>query len=776
MPDDPLGGFAALLRRHRAGAGMTQEALAERAGLSVRGISDLERGAKRHPHLETVRRLAEALGLSGDERAAFVQAAARSRAPRRPPVSAERAADGFALAMPLARLVGRSVELAQLDAFLRDASLTWLTVSGPGGVGKTRLAVEAVRRAGDAFPGGRWFVDLTAVTHPSHVLPAIASVVAPGWSANPADAVARALADAPASLVLLDNGEHVLGAGSEVAALLGRVPRLKVLATSRERFGLRVEREWPLAPLAVPAPGEEQGLDRLVACDSVALFAERVAAVDPDFAVTEVNAAEVAGIVRGLDGLPLAIELAAARAKVLPPAVLARRLERRLPLLTEGPRDLPERQRTLRAAIAWSHDLLDPDEQRAFRWLAVFAGGWTAGTAATVLGAAGDHDVVPVLGSLLDKSLIVRGRQADATRRFTMLETIREFALEQLVASGEEVAARNAHARAFWALVEAAPPDSPTTGRGNGVLEREALNILAALTWQVTDDRFGDAVDRRVLQAAFSGNRVPGTDARQWLENLLASEPPSERRRAKVLLSLGDLAWAADRFDEAKVAYREALGIAQAAADLRLETQATAMLGGASEHAGDDVAAEVLYERTLALALRIGDRYWAAHARMNLADTAFRNGDLDRVEPLAGEALSVFRDLKVDYDAALTLCTLVALEIERGRLGEAASLLGQALDAAVAAGGPWVLADTVAAAAGLAFARDDALGAARLLGAADRLLREDASSRFPHQFQRDHVAEAVRHRLGPAWDLAWTDGQGWSSTVAVAAARNALEP
>ncbi len=774
MPDDPLGGFAALLRRHRAGAGMTQEALAERAGLSVRGISDLERGAKRHPHLETVRRLAEALGLSGAERTVFVQAAARRRAPRRPSVSTERADDAFALAMSLARLVGRSAELSQLDASLRDASVSWLTVSGPGGVGKTRLAVEAARRAGDAFPGGRWFVDLTAVTHPSHVLPAIASVVAPGWSANPADAVAWALADAPASLVVLDNGEHVLGSGPEVAALLVRVPRLKVLATSRERFGLRVEREWPLAPMAVPARGDEQELGRLVACDSVVLFAERVGAVDPDFAVTEANAAEVAGIVRGLDGLPLAIELAAARAKVLPLATLARRLDRQLPLLTDGPRDLPERQRTLRAAIAWSHDLLDPDEQRAFRWLAVFAGGWTTDTAATVLGSAGERDVVLLIGSLLDKSLIVRGRQADAPRRFTMLETIREFALEQLAASGEEVAARNAHARAFWALVNAAPPDTLAGGVG-GVLDREALNILAALTWQVTDDRFGDAVDRRVLQAAFSGNRVPGTDARQWLVDLLARETASDRSRAKALLSLGDLAWAADRFDEARAAYLEALGIAQAASDLRLETQATAMLGGASEHAGDDVAAEVLYERTLALALRIGDRYWAAHARMNLADTAFRNGDFDRVEPLAREALSVFRDLNVDYDAALTLCTLVALEIERGRLGEAASLLGQALDAAVAAGAHWVLADTVAAAAGLALARDDALGAARLLGAADRLLRQDASSRLPHQFQRDRVAEAVRLRLGPAWEAAWGDGHGWPAAVAVAAARNALE-
>ena len=392
-------------------AGLTQEALAEQAGLSVRGISDLERGIRTHPQRKTARMLADALRLVGPERAALLASA------RRPPVSlSSRPAFRSSAPMsgsPAPRLpvfpgsfVGRATEIAAIRSLLADGGPHLVTLTGPGGTGKTRLAVAIATALRDEFPDGVGFVDLSPLSDPTLVIPRVAS------SLDVRDIASEPLLDTLARhlgsrrlLLVLDNCEQVLDAAPDIAALVAACPQLSLLATSREPLRVRAEQVFPVAPLALPeAP--DLPLAEQAAVPSVALFVERARASDPAFALTPQNAPAVVAICRRLDGLPLAIELAAARVRVLPPQALLAQLDHSLPLLTSGARDLPERQRTLRDTIAWSYNLLDPDEQSSFRHLAVFTGGWTLDLAEAVTGFDGDIDVLTGFASLVDKSLV----------------------------------------------------------------------------------------------------------------------------------------------------------------------------------------------------------------------------------------------------------------------------------------------------------------------------------------------------------------------------------
>jgi predicted ATPase/transcriptional regulator with XRE-family HTH domain len=439
--------FGDLLRHHRIAAGLTQEALAERAGLSTRGISDLERGARELPRKDTLRLLLQALDLAPADRTALVTAA------RHPPATEPRGVhpDRFSgLPVALTPLIGRETDVVSVTGLLNEPAVRLVTLTGPGGTGKTRLALAVAGRLAAVFPDGVAFVPLAALADPALVVSSIAQGLGVREAAGQTviEALVAYLRD-KRMLLVLNNFEHLLPAAPLVTDLLGADRSLSVLATSRVRLRLSGEREVMVPPLALPSAGSAPGRDELAHVPAVQLFVARAQDVKSDFALTDENASAVAVICQRLDGLPLAVELAAARIKILSPAALLARLDRRLPLLTGGLRDLPDRQQTLRKTMAWSHDLLGEQERALFRRLGVFAGGWTLEAAEAVANRDGAVDVLEGVASLVDISLVRQSDQPDDEPRFMMLETIREFALERL---GEDTTEKQAVERAHAAF------------------------------------------------------------------------------------------------------------------------------------------------------------------------------------------------------------------------------------------------------------------------------------------------------------------------------------
>jgi predicted ATPase/DNA-binding XRE family transcriptional regulator len=520
---EPMLSFGELLQRFRSGASLSQEALAERAGLSRRGISDLERGARHAPRLETVRMLADALGVAPAARAALLAAA-------RPALLRGAAADRAPRAthswpVPLTRLIGRETEVAALHANLRRDDVRLLTLTGVGGTGKTRLAIAAASGMGKDFPDGVVFVDLSPLTNPTLVVPTIAGTLGVlEFAGRPLlETLSQVLA--PKRLLLvLDNCERVLEAAVDITALLAASSGLKVLTTSRQRFHVRGEREFPLTPLLLPATDRLPALVELAQVPSVALFVERATAVQPVFTLAEDNAIAVGAICQRLDGLPLAIELAAARVKVLPPAALLARLEPRLPLLSGGDRDLPARQRTMRDAIAWSYDLLAPQEQALFRRLAVFAGGFTLAAAEAVIASDETLDLLDGIAALVDISLLGQ-EMSGGTRepRLRMLETVRAYGIEQLAMAGEADSVRQRHADYFLNLTERLTHGLPlfVNLESTSALAAEHDNLRLALAWFDERDEIAALLRLSTPLYGLWVTSGPIREGLQWLERAL---------------------------------------------------------------------------------------------------------------------------------------------------------------------------------------------------------------------------------------------------------------
>jgi predicted ATPase/class 3 adenylate cyclase len=713
-------------------------------------------------------------------------------------------------------LVGREREVDQAAVLLRS-DVRLLTLVGPGGSGKTRLGAQAAAELVDDFPDGVWFVDLSALRQPELVVAEVARTLGVRQEGlQPMrDRLIEALRDEQA-LLLLDNFEQVVEAADGVAALLAGCPKLRVMVTSRSPLRIRDERTFPVLPLAVPDATRLPSVEALAEVAAVRLFVERATGANPAFALTAENAAAVAAICRRLEGLPLAIELAAARSRLLSPAALHDRLERRLGTLARGSRDLPVRQQTMRDAIAWSHELLTPDEQMLFRRLAVFAGGWTL-EAAEWLTSRSDPagtealDVLAGLEELADQSLIRSVEQSDGEVRLGMLETIREFGLEQLAALSEAETVQRVHADYFQGIAERAGPLllGPEQRTWLATLEREHDNLQAALGWSL-----GGAAPETGLRLAGSLARfwhIRGYFAigRAWLERALAGATESPRsERVRALTGAGTLAYAQGDLQRAAMHYEQGLAMARAIGDERATSFLLHNLGVAASARGDRDRARALYEESLALKQALGDKAGAAMSLGNLGTLAHFDGDLERAASLHEESLALFREMddwrgeagalnslgvlahaRGDLAAATahfeqclgvlralndkgylgrTLTNLGRLARDQGNLVLAATRYREGLAVAHEIGDQAAIADGLEGIGAVAATRQPARGA-RLLGAAESLreaLSAPMTADHREAFLRDRVA--VREHLAePDFAIAWAAGRSFSLDEAV---------
>ncbi len=616
--------FGDLLQQHRLAAGLTQEELAERAGLSVRGVGYLERGIRRAPRKDTVTRLATALTLTANDLALLNEAARRHRVPV-PAVSRALApvADSVGtrsignLPVLLTPILGREHEEATALHLLRQQDVRLLTLTGAPGIGKTRLALQIGagldRDAPDSgFADGVFLVELAPISDPTLVLPTIVHTLgvreAGGELTSPLAALV-ALLRARRLLLLLDNFEQVVAAGPQVVALLQACAGLKVLATSRIPLQVRGEHRLAVPPLALPDSAALLPAEELAQYPAIALFLQRAQEVRPTFALTPAQAPAVAAICRQLDGLPLAIELAAAWTRVLSPSALLARLTQRQPLLAAGTRDMPERQQTLRSAIDWSYDLLSPAQQVLLRRLAVFVSGWTLEAAEVVCGEVGQSEaVLPALATLVDVSLVEHQEEAaGGETRFRLLEMVREYAHERLEASGDGDVVRERHARYYLGLAQQAGRGlaGPEMETWLARLSRDYGNLQATYEWAKQLD-VAAGLRMAVAMVDYWGASGHVSMGRQWLEELLeldarAGQVAPAILRAFALNAAGILAYRLDDVMHATVRVREALERARGLGQKRLTANALNMLGNLARTQGYHARARALYEEALAV-------------------------------------------------------------------------------------------------------------------------------------------------------------------------------
>jgi predicted ATPase/class 3 adenylate cyclase len=724
--------------------------------------------------------------------------------------------------LPAARgpLIGRDMELAEVLGLIRRDDVRLVTLTGPGGTGKTSLGLRVATDAIDDFRDGAYFVSLASVDEPDQVALAIALALGldPG-NRSALDSLRDYCRD-KRLLLLLDNFEQVLSAASLVSELLEASQGLRVLATSRSALRIRGEREFAVPPLACPDPNQRESAVGMAQYAAVSLFIERAVAIQPEFSVTNDNAPAVAEICARLDGLPLAIELAAARIRLLSPSAMLARLDRSLPLLTGGARDLPVRHQTLRATIAWSYELLDDDERTVFRRLGVFAGGFTLESAEFVCGpdgASGLVSVLDVIESLLTKSLVRQVAGVGGEYRFRMLETIREFALEQLREAGEVERIRRQHAEHFLDLAEQA--DAQLMGRGQlewmRRLEADYGNVRAALEWSLSDAPEPDT-SARLGSAMFWYwyCRSQWLEMRAWLGRGLDRLDRSQRSavRARLLSRLGVAEFQQGRLADASTCLDDSVAEARAVGAMADEAFANFALGIVGLAMGDPDAAERRFDASLAEYRRLGERWSTALALMGLGQVALARGDIeggrsrleecldivrrehdtfgsaqmlnalgdiarrqidyDRAGECYEESLAHFRSLGTRGPTAGLLHNLGYVALQRQDCVGAIALFVESLGLFRELGDRRGVAECLAGLAGVAAVEGSALRAAQLFGASAQALSSIGAAISPSNVD-DHAAglELVRARLGEAeFAAAMEAGRAMTTEAALALA------
>jgi len=682
------------IKRRRKALDLTQDELAQRVGCSLATIQKIE-GDARRPSREIAARLADQFGLASDERTAFIQAARAELGADRlapPAQSVVRGAFVAAQAVPSAvatprhrrsmrptnlpapptALIGRAQEIAQICALLRTPAARLITLTGPGGIGKTRLGLQVAAELVEQFADGVYFVDLAPIRDPQLVRTAIAETLGVREAGNqPLLATLKEYLHDKCMLLLLDNFEHLLNAAPLAAELLATAAQLKVLATSREVLHLRGEQEITVQPLALPAPGQLPPVERLSQYAAIALFMQHAHAVQPAFELTNANALAVAEICVRLDGLPLALELAAARLKLFSPEALLARLSSRLTMLAGGPRDLPARQQTIRSTIAWSYELLSEMEQTLFRRLGVFIGGWTLEAAEAIatsnVPTLERSNVLDGTVALLDKSLVRQTDDRDQLR-FTMLETIREYALEQLEASGEGEQLHRQHARYYEALSSKQPAEDDDTWKRR--VDRDYDNLRSALEWNQTTA--GDSEAALRLTGALSWlwhNRGIRHEAIATLQRTLTHSLGVGRTAAHALArdTLANLLVLTGNYAAARIEYDQALSLWRELGDMVQYARTLERIGWLAREQGDSATAWSRMTESLAIYRELGDAHGAAGTLVSMAGTAILDEDPARAEALLVECRAEAQ--QEDADCEIMFWTL-------NHLGHAAQLRG----------------------------------------------------------------------------------------------------
>jgi predicted ATPase/class 3 adenylate cyclase/Tfp pilus assembly protein PilF len=713
-------------------------------------------------------------------------------------------------------LVGREHEVEEICRRLRSEEAHLLTLTGPGGTGKTCLALQVGADLFEEFDDGVFYVSLATVTDPDFVYSSLA--VSLGVKEGAGQSLIEMLEgylQQKHLLLILDNFEQVLEGATVVGDLLGSCPNLKVLATSRIPLRLYGEKEYPVPPLELPDPARLPPLERLTQYEAVRLFVERARSVKPDFEVTNENAPAVAEICVRLDGMPLALELAAARTKLLPPRALLSRLGNRLKLLTGGARNLPARQQTLRGTIDWSYDLLDEDEKSLFGRLSVFAGGSTLEAIEEICDPEGELDALEGVGSLLEKSLLKREEGVGVESRFVMLETVYEYAREKLEKSGVAEDVKRVHTEYFLAMAEEATAElrGPDQLEWLGRLEAEHDNMRAALPWTLGRQKVDLGLRLAGALWRFWAVRGHYGEGRRWLEEALAAsgrgsiesrvtalagigelasyqgdleraeealaaglelrvEEATGRSEVKLYLlsSLGHVALEKADYDRATEAFEESLALSRQMGNEWGLAGSIMSLATVTHEQGDLERATELYEEGIDLFRKLGDKLGLARCLNNLGLLSYAQNDLGRAVKLTEESVALLRELGAGADTAVGLCNLGWMALSQNDLGRAANLYGESLAFARDKGMKPIILPNLEGYSCVAGALGKARRAAQLWGAARALQEAEGIPRDTDFLaEADERISAVRSGLGEqTWEEALAEA--WAMTLEAAVA------
>jgi predicted ATPase/transcriptional regulator with XRE-family HTH domain len=772
------------LRDYRRAAGLTQEELAERAGISSRSISGLERGEGPTPRRDTLALLVEALGLDGAERAAFEAMVVRKRTPRPSLMPAPADPPDAPLNRPrhnlpraLNNFVGRERETTELGPVVKSAPL--VTLVGAGGIGKTRLAHEVARVHAPEFADGAWLVELAELTEPHQVVDAIAAAV--GLRDFQSHSASKLLADYLASkhlLLVLDNCEHLVAACAQILHdLLGACPYLHVLATSREALAINGEIIWMVRPLEVPDPESRPSPARVTRSAAVRLFVDRARAIDPAYQVTDTDAAAIARVCVAVDGIPLGIELAAAATRVLTLAELSERLQSNVSILRAARRGTSPRQQSISATIDWSYDLLSELEQTLLRRLAIFAGGWSLDMAEDVC--AGDAiaraEVLPLLAQLVDKSLVLVDVR-ESVARYRLLEPIRRYALQRLEESGEAATCAARHSAAILNLAQ--PGDDNDNGPTEiALLDRfqvEHANIRAALRWALSHGQIDEALRASAALFRFWERRGHFQEGCAWLEEALAAaDQTGSRFRGPALNALSFLYWRAGDVARARPAAEQALAANREQGSVVGAAWALGNLGAIAYYQDQPANAILWLEES-----EVGARQANNHTLLSMVLTFLArshvrlNGPGDpRASALLAESLAVAESAQARYPAGHALITLGDLHWRRKEFDQALPFWHKALAVRSRIADRRGIASALERVAWSLSEYGQFTCSAWMFGAAEaqhRLLGVD----LRHVEVNDHLERlaATRTALGDEFTHAWSAGQNATLDEAISEA------